>query len=161
MRKMGWLAFLVITGFTGLLHAAQEQAEVTDKATVYIYRYRDGGGKWGKMPVYVDEKEVAKVLSGTYFILQLPPGKHTIRSTIKTSGMETDFKAGQVEYIRVQVANMSLFRWGGRIDQVMPDQGKFEVKAFKYLQPDKITDKKLVLSAAPASGGEKSQAASE
>ena len=71
------------------------------KATIYVYRLRETQGMFNKPPIYVDEKEIARIRNGRFLIVNLDPGRHVIRSEHKAAAVTLDVNPGQVYYIVV------------------------------------------------------------
>src|SRR5437660_5080931 len=74
------------------------------KATVYIYRYKQFVGSALSPSVYCDDTELARIENGRYFSAAVDPGKHSLRSNDKQSGVELEMKAGEQYFIRVEIA---------------------------------------------------------
>src|ERR1700704_5970845 len=60
-------------------------AATATKATMYVYRLRNHQGMFGKPSVYIDEKELARIENGRFFVVHVDPGRHLIRSLDKAS----------------------------------------------------------------------------
>src|SRR5216684_5640961 len=71
------------------------------KATIYVYRLREMAGLLNKPSIYVDEKEIARVRNGRFFVVNLDPGQHVIHSQHKPAIVSLHVNPGQVYYIRV------------------------------------------------------------
>jgi hypothetical protein len=71
------------------------------KATIYVYRLREMAGLLNKPSIYVDEKEIARIRNGRFFVVNLDPGRHVIHSQHKPAIVNLDVNPGQVYYIRV------------------------------------------------------------
>lgn len=118
---------------TSQAHGADSQA------TVYVYRYKQFVGSALSPSVYCDEIELARMDNGKFFVAKLAPGKHVFRSNDKQAGIETDLKAGQDYYIRVELAT-GFMKGHGRLVSVVPEQGSYEIKNLKQLGADKVKD---------------------
>lgn len=112
-------------------------------AWVYVYRYKEDGG--GGQPVFCDERPLAQLDNGRYFLAKLKAGRHAFRSSDKQSGIELDLKAGQKYYIRVELPVVAL-NPHGRVILVPPEQGGYEVKNLRPVDSRKIKDKQIVVS---------------
>ena len=73
------------------------------------------------------------------FVTKLAPGKHVFRSNDKQAGIDTDLKAGQNYYIRVELAT-GFMKGHGRLVSVAPEQGSYEIKNLKPLGAGKVKD---------------------
>jgi hypothetical protein len=144
-------SFLCLALLASLAHAQQPEATaiqvektaaVQDKesqATVYIYRYKQFVGSALSPSVYCDENELARMDNGKFVVTKLAPGKHVFRSNDKQAGIDTDLKAGQNYYIRVELAT-GFMKGHGRLVSVAPEQGSYEIKNLKPLGADKVKD---------------------
>jgi hypothetical protein len=110
---------------------------------LYIYRHRRYEGAALKPSVYVDDKEMARAENGRFFVAHLNPGKHSIRSNDKASGMDIDMQAGGEYYVRVDMQT-GFWKGHGRLTMIMSEQGSYEVKQTKPLSDGDIKDHELV-----------------
>ncbi|MGA3316830.1 MAG: DUF2846 domain-containing protein [Candidatus Korobacteraceae bacterium] len=113
--------------------AAKLQKPEPTTAMVYVYRYKQYVGSALSPSVYCDEVQLARMDNGRYFSVALAPGKHAFRSNDKQSGLELDLKAGQIYFIRVEIAT-GFWKGHGRLIQMTSEQGSYELKS-KQLQP--------------------------
>ena len=128
---------------------AQQVASSNDsKAAVYFYRYKQFVGSALSPSVYCDEGELARIDNGRFFSVKLTPGKHVLRSNDKQSGIEAELKGGQEYYVRVELVPGAM-KGHGRLILVQPEQGEYEIKKLKPLDPDKVKNNELV-SSSPA-----------
>lgn len=159
MRVIGTL-FLALSLSTAIA-VAQEAAPAKDaasvkeaaaasqsKALVYVYRYKQFAGSALSPSVYCDEVQLARMDNGRYFVAQLDPGKHTLRSNDSQSGVELDVKAGEKYFARVEIAT-GFMKGHGRLSLVAAEQGMYDLKSkkLKPLDADKILDKARVSAA--------------
>lgn len=112
-------------------------------ATVYFYRYKQFVGSALAPSVYCDEGELARMENGRFFVAKFAPGKHTFRSNDKQSGIESELKAGQEYYIRVELVPGAM-KGHGRLVLVQTEQGAYEIKKLKQLDADKVKDSEHV-----------------
>ena len=71
-------------------------------ATLIVYRYRLFVGSGRRASIYLDEHQVCSLNNGRYLIIEIPEGKHSLRSSDdKHGGTEQIFLPGQVFYYRV------------------------------------------------------------
>jgi len=115
------------------------------KATLYVYRHRRYEGAALRPSVYLDEKEVARMDNGRFFTVKLDPGKHSVRSNDKASGVDLDVKVGADYYIRVDMQT-GFWKGHGRLTFIMPEQGAYEVKQTKPLNDGDVRDRELVVA---------------
>ena len=116
-----------------------------ETARVFVYRYKQFVGSAISPSFYCDEVQLARMENGRYFVVTLPPGKHEFRSNDKQSGIEVDVKEGQDYYIRVELAP-GFAKAHGRLVAASPEQGSYEIRKLKPLDPDKIKDSARILS---------------
>lgn len=116
-------------------------------ATVFFYRYKQFVGSALAPSVYCDEGELARMENGRYFVAKFTPGKHVFRSNDKQSGVESELKAGQEYYIRVELVPGAM-KGHGRLILVQAEQGAYEIKKLKPLDSDKVKDTEHVPSVA-------------
>lgn len=127
-----------------------EQGPASDKVNVYVYRERRFYGSGLEPSVYCDGAQVARMDNGRFFVMQIPPGKHVIRSSDKKHEVSLDFKTGQTYYIRIDL-HTGTWRGNGRPIFVIPEQAQEELKKnLTYIGQDKVVDKNLVLANPPA-----------
>ena len=119
-------------------------AVVSDaKPKIYFYRIKQFTGSALEPTVYCDEKELARMDNGRYFVVTLEPGKHTCRMGDKQTGFEVDMKAGEEYYAKITI-EAGVFKGRGRLTLQAKEQGAFELKKVKPLGADKVKDKTLV-----------------
>lgn len=119
-------------------------APVNDAAaTVYFYRYKQFVGSALAPSVYCDEGELARMENGRFFVAKFTPGKHIFRSNDRQSGIESELKAGQEYYIRVELVPGAM-KGHGRLVLVQAEQGAYEIKKLKPLDTDKVKDSEHV-----------------
>lgn len=114
-----------------------------EKATLYVYRLRDVGGMFNRPSVYIDEREVARIGNGRFFAVNIDPGQHVVRSTLKASAVTLEMKPGHVYYIRT---NFEATRYTGGLATtlVRPEQGWSELGQTKANDPKDIKDHELM-----------------
>jgi len=112
-------------------------------ATVYFYRYKQFVGSALAPSVYCDEGELARMENGRFFVAKFTPGKHVFRSNDKQAGIESELKAGQEYYIRVELVPGAM-KGHGRLVLVQAEQGAYEIKKLKPLDADKVKDNEHV-----------------
>jgi len=140
MRRFSTIAILLFLVFAAAM-AAQEPAKPAGEAVhVNVYRYKQYLGKGIRPSIYCDDKDVARLQSGRYVTLALPPGQHSFRSNDKQSQVELDLKPGQTYYIRIDIA-AGMWKGHGRLTLVQPEQGAGELKQMKPADEGMIKDK--------------------
>ena len=113
------------------------------KPKIYFYRIKQFAGSALEPTVYCDEKELARMDNGRYFVVTLEPGKHTCRMGDKQTGFEIDMKPGEEYYAKISI-EAGVFKGRGRLTLLAKEQGAFELKKVKLLGADKVKDKTLV-----------------
>jgi len=133
----------------GAVGAAQTETRAADatqapeKATVYIYRYKQFMGAALNPSVYCDDQELARMDNGRYFAVNVEAGKHSFRSNDKQANIEIDTKAGQKYFNRVEIAT-GLMKGHGRVVMMAPEQGESEIKRLKPLESADVRDRERV-----------------
>jgi hypothetical protein len=149
MISAKWPAVAVVSALTFVsMSRAQSVAEslsTHDKARIFVYRYKQFVGSALEPSVYCDDNQLARMDNGRFFIVELPAGVHEFRSNDKQSGVELDLKSGQTYYLRVELAT-GFWKGHGRLVKTDAEQGAYEIKQLKFLDSDKIKDKRLVVS---------------
>ncbi|OFV99996.1 MAG: hypothetical protein A3H28_14910 [Acidobacteria bacterium RIFCSPLOWO2_02_FULL_61_28] len=116
--------------------------------TIYVYRYKEGGGFLNvKFPIYLDDREVARIENGRFFVIRVKPGDHILRSNDKQSGIQL---SAQQTFIRIEPCNHCPgWKVAGRVSLEGPEQAVVELKKLKYSDAKDIKDNNLVLLSAP------------
>lgn len=165
MRKIVPLLILVLLALVATLPAQEptptkpekppatplEQPIATTSAThalIYVYRHKQFAGSGLEPSVYLDEKQMARMDNGRFFVIKVAPGKHTIRSNDKQSGIEMELVAGKSYYVKIEIAT-GFWKGHGRLLLMQPEQATYEVKKLQPLGADKIVDKEAVLNPPP------------
>lgn len=134
-----------ITPTTAPTQSEQKPAEASaaTEATIYVYRLPALGGKFNKPSIYLDEKDVARIENGRFFMLRVGPGQHVVRSGDRNSAVTLEVKAGQTYYIRV---TFEPAQFGARaVTMIMPpEQGWSEMGQTESTDPKYIKDHELV-----------------
>ena len=113
------------------------------KPRIYFYRIKQFAGSALEPSVFCDEKELARMDNGRYFVVTLEPGKHTCRMGDKQTGFEIDMKPGEEYYAKITI-DQGLLKGRGRLTLIAKEQGAFELKKVKPLSADKVKDRTLV-----------------
>src|SRR5215467_4022160 len=94
---------ILLAGISLAQETPSPAAKDGDKATVYIYRYKQFVGSALSPSVYCDDVDLARMQNGRYFTATVDAGHHTFRSNDKQAGVDLDVKAGQSYFIRVEL----------------------------------------------------------
>jgi hypothetical protein len=113
------------------------------KPRIYFYRIKQFTGSALEPSGFCDEKELARMDNGRYFVVTLEPGKHTCRMGDKQTGFEIDMKPGEEYYAKITI-DMGLLKGRGRLTLLAKEQGAFELKKVQLLGAEKVKDKTLV-----------------
>src|SRR5258708_1035741 len=109
------------------------QAQPAQAASLVIFREGHFTGSALKPSIYVDGKEVARIKNGSYFSMQIGPGKHDLSSSAKhESPLLLEIKPGETSYVQMIVVT-GTWRGAGRLVPVPPDDGKIAVSKLKLL----------------------------
>ncbi len=123
---------------------------VAGRATLHVYRQWHFAGSLGKFPAFVDEREVASVGNGRFFVARLEPGRHVIRNKDKTRTAEIDMKAGQDYYVRLEFT--SGFVNHMIATHVAEEVGRSEMQPLKPVEAGNIKDPNIVVAQAAGPG---------
>lgn len=132
-------ASMILVGCAARVPMASEEedeaiktfAAKADVAGLYIYR-NESMGKLFRMDVELDGKPLGQIGSGTFFYLEVAPGRHTVTSHAEnTSEVTFDAVAGKPLYIWNEV-KMGLLKPRVQLQVVDSDKGKAGV-ADSYL----------------------------
>ena len=107
------------------------------------YRIKQFTGSALEPSVFCDQKELARMDNGRYFVVTLEPGKHTCRMGDKQTGFEIDMKPGDEYYAKITI-DMGFLKGRGRLTLLAKEQGAFELKKVQLLGAEKVKDKTLV-----------------
>ena len=121
-----------------------DEARSSANAKVFIYRYKQLTGSGLEPSVYCDEVQLARMDNGRYFVASISPGKHVFRSNDAQSGVEIETLPGKEYFVRVEIA-AGFLKGHGRLVETTPEQGGYEIKRLKLLDPDKVRGQSRVL----------------
>jgi hypothetical protein len=112
---------------------AKSFAAVADKAVVYIYRDERIGAAI-KMPLMVDNKNVADTVARSYIRLELSAGNHEIVSKAENeSNLTLSAEAGKVYYVWQEV-KMGLMFARSKLQLMPEEKGQASVKKCTLLE---------------------------
>src|SRR5882724_11563633 len=112
---------------------APGQPTQVQAASLVIFREGHFTGSGLKPSIYVDGKEVARIKNGSYFTMQIEPGKHDLSSSAKhESPLPLEIKPGETSYVQMIVVT-GTWRGAGRLVPVPNDDGKIAVSKLKLL----------------------------
>jgi len=110
---------------------AQEPAKAS-KAIIHLYRERAYTGSLRKMPIFMDEQQIADLVNGRFFVAKLEPGKHVFRCRTKLEAITVELVAGQDYYLRAElIQGFTKNHW--RVIEVTNDQGAADIERLKPL----------------------------
>jgi Protein of unknown function (DUF2846) len=112
------------------------------KATMYVYRLRDHQGMLNKPSVFIDERELARIENGRFFVVNVDPGRHVIRSVDKVSTVTAEMQPGQVYFLRVAI-EQTRFTYRFETILVSSEQGWSEIGQTGPNDPKDIKDHEL------------------
>lgn len=144
-----WCGFAVIAsnGMAPLFAQVPGSTEGS-KATVIVYRMTKFGARAVDPPVYCDDREMAWMDNGRYFIVKLEPGKHLLRSedTAETAPLEA--RAGETYYVEVQI-KMGKWKGKGKATLVAKEKGQNDTKKLKPLAIKNVVAAEVLLEPLP------------
>lgn len=115
------------------------------KATIYVYALTASSTIGTvKKSVYLDGKEIAQIRPERFFIAAVEAGRHTMHfQNKKFGGVEMDFQAGTVYYLRIGWKVGLSIKPNGIT--VMPaESGAFEIKQLKTVDKGQVKDTDIV-----------------
>jgi hypothetical protein len=116
----------------------------SDSAHVRVYRPRLLPGSGFNPSIFVDDKEVFRLVNARRCSVRISPGPHTITSDDKSSRIQVDAKAGQEFYISVQELPGGFLKGRGKLTLVANEQGKPEYQLAKPLDDDKKVARDMI-----------------
>lgn len=106
----------------------------SDTSRVFVYRYREFTGGGHSPSVYCDGVESARLENGRWFVLTLPPGKHSFDLRSKQQPpFDVETESGQDYFFRLDYG-------AGKLVPVSFEQGSSEIQKYKQLDPVKVRD---------------------
>ena len=112
------------------------------KATMYVYRLRDRQGMLNKPSVYIDERELARIENGRFFVVNVDPGRHVVHSVDKASTVTVEMQPGQIYFLRVEIVQTQ-FTYRFETILVPPEQGWSEIGQTQPNDSKDIKDSEL------------------
>ena len=127
-----------------------QQTDDKGKATVYIYKTWHAATLWrAAFAIYLDDKMIARLDRGIYFVAQIPIGKHSFSTKNKKSGgVELDIKAGETYILRLDTDTGAQVTHP-RLSIPAPEQSQFDLKQMKPIEKKDIKDASVVLFPVP------------
>ena len=104
-----------------------------------VYRSSNTFGAFLRPTVTLNGKDLVNIGNGRVFVGTLRPGHHVFEMDDKKSGTEVDLKAGQSVYLKVEIVP-GIWKGGGKLTQVAPEQGQFEAKRLELIPVKEIED---------------------
>ncbi len=137
-RSLVLILFLIMTGCaTGELFIMEQLPPLSavDEGRVFVYRKAAGGFGSGIRPdISVDGQIIGRAVSGGYFFVDLPEGRHIIQVEQKMFSPEVafDLKPGEEKYIKLRIVP-GVFK--GHISPILVDNttGESEIRNTKSL----------------------------
>ena len=139
----------IFIGFAAVLFlaataVAQESNSVqSGEATVYLYSTQKTKEIAFRVTasIYLDDKLIAKLPNGRYFVVTVQPGTHSFYGkSKKRGGVEANFEAGKYYYLRLG--------WEGSLTPngltvSPPDNARFDLKHSKPIEEKDIRDSRV------------------
>lgn len=113
-------------------------------AYVRVYRPRLLPGSGFNPSIFVDDKEVFRLVNAKRCSVKITPGPHIISSDDKSSRIQIDAKGGQEFYISVQELPGGFLKGRGKLTLIANEQGKPEYQLEKPLDDDKKVAKDMI-----------------
>jgi hypothetical protein len=136
MRKL--ILFLVVL-FTASCAPAQDPPATPTTAKIYFYRLREFYAAEMKPSIFCDRVQMLRMRNGRFASVNLPPGEHTITSTLPGNGLILDLKAGETYYVRLAMTQPGLIHASrGEISQVQDAEGKYAISRLMIAEPEDV-----------------------
>ena len=115
-------------------------------AKVIVYRKQNSGAFAIKPSVFCNEEQLARLDNGYYFTVNIKPGKHTLRSNNKHSGILLEVKSGETYYVRMDMGINSIWsmKATGEMSLIPAEQARFELQRLKPIKADHVKNKTMV-----------------
>lgn len=121
--------------FSLALFAQQPAQPVGTNTSIVFFREGHYVGKALKPSVYVDGKEVARLVNGQWFSIPIEPGKHEVSSSAKNEAATViEVAPGQTDYVQM-VITTGTWRGAGRLIEVDPTAAQQQIAKLKQLDP--------------------------
>lgn len=102
-----------------------------------IYRTADSMGAFISPTVMLGGKELANIGNGRVFVVAIAPGHYVVEMDNKKTGTEVTLRAGSSVYLKVEMVP-GVWIGQGKLTQIAPEQGEFEAKKLKLIDPKEI-----------------------
>ncbi len=141
------MKFILATSFLLLAWLpAPAQVNTDGKAVIYVYAYVIKSIGTVRKSLSLDGKKLAAVTPGRYFIAAIEPGLHSLHyQDKKRGGLEHDFKAGTILYIRADFRDNGFTIKANGLEFVGPETGSFDIKQLRPIEAKNIKDKERVM----------------
>lgn len=124
--------------------APKGDASSGDSAHVRIYRPKLLPGSGFNPSIFVDGKEVFRLVNARRASVRISPGHHTVTSDDKSSMIEIDAKGGQEFYVSVQELPGGFLKGRGKLTLIANEQGRPEYKLEKPLEDEHKVAKEMI-----------------
>ena|SRR2546422_4662840 len=132
---------------------SQEPTKPTDVATIYVYSTKHIKAALGRVTasVLMDGKLIAKLDSKRYFVIQVPPGRHTFSGTTKSlGGVDLNFEAGKTYYLKMGWEyDTKIGPASSGITVSPPESALFDLKQMKPIESRDIRDPRVKVGRLP------------
>jgi hypothetical protein len=115
-------------------NAAQADADkAKEDSTIVFFREHHVTGSALKPSIYLDGKELDRLVNGRWFSVHTEPGKHQLQSSAKNEPATViETVAGQTTYVQMVIL-MGTWRGGGRLMQVDASEAQKVIAKLKPL----------------------------
>lgn len=120
--------------------ATERVGGVLQNSTLVIYRPKRFFGSALKPSVYVDGKEIGRLVNGRYFSIEVAAGSHKIESSMKKRpAVPVDAKPGSTNYVEMEILAGN-WRGGGELVPAEESGAKDAMKSLKPLDAKWLFD---------------------
>jgi hypothetical protein len=116
---------------------AKLQSVGRNRAAVVVYRESNFMGAALRPTVMLNGQDFVNVGNGRVFVGAFQPGHYVFQMDDRNSGTEVDLTPGKAIYMKVDIVP-GVWKGGGRLTQMAPEQGSFEAQRLQLLEPKEI-----------------------
>lgn len=124
--------------------APTADASSSDSAHVRVYRPKLLPGSGFNPSIFVDGKEVFRLVNARRASVRIGPGHHTVTSDDKSSMIDIDAKPGQEFFVSVQELPGGFLKGRGKLTLIANEQGRPEYKLEKPLEEEHKVAKEMI-----------------
>lgn len=133
---------IALIGFAAVASCWAQDDPTKGKAVIYVYSYNVSALGTVHKTVYLDDKPLADVTPGRYFVAVVEPGNHTLSWKEKRrGGVAEEFEADTVSYVRAGWNEGGLFIKPAGLTLMPVQNGLFDIKQLRPVENKNIKDR--------------------